>query len=250
MVIWVMIAIVIVAAIIIFAVLRNRTVTPTVDLNDPQSQIEKCVKTAVENISSVILRQGGFVDPENYIMFEGAKVAYLLDSGGEGGCANQHPTIVNEINAQISAFTKDETEKCFDNLKIAFEKRGSTVDLGPLTEKVEVIPGRIKVGISKRMTITNDQQSRSFTNFSFSFTSQVYDLANVATEIANAKASGTSYDSFFQSRSNEFTYPEVTSLSGATVGADTNIYTFGPVGSEKKMNIAIRSGNCGGPRSI
>lgn len=240
MTVWIIIAIVLIAAIILFAFVQNRQPAEKVNVDNPRAQIQKCVRDTVENISDLILHQGGFVNPTNFKMYNNEKVGYLCENSVNSiGCVNQHPALITEISSQFNDYLSPRIQRCFEDLRIALEKRGSTVNLGPLNFKVDILPGKISLNMKRQMTLVSGEKTQTFGDFSQDIPSSIYDLANVAVEIVNDEAVYCDFDYV-----NYIQLHYGIDVMKDSISDSTKIYTIIDTSNKNRMNIAIKSDRC------
>ena len=235
--IWIIIAIAIVAGfLILFTFQRAPTVSVEAEAN-PTAFIEKCARKAINDAVDQIIPHGGFLDPINVIEYNHINVSYLCENRNYYlPCINAHPMLITEITNEIHNLTQPILDQCFSNLKIELEKRNSKVDYNPLKFEIVLAPNKVFVNIGRKVTITRAEEARKFEKFDIGIVNPIYDLANVAIEIANNEANYC----YFEYVGYMLLYPrwriEVFSFSEGT-----KIYTITDKNSDKKMNVAIRS---------
>ena len=119
--IWVIIAVMLVATIAIFFLIARKAVSPSGSFSDeqsPKAYIERCARDAIDEAVGIMLPQGGFVNPTNFIKKDEIKISYLCrNSGNYLHCINQHPMYLNEMKLEIKNYIRPKVEKCFLDLK-------------------------------------------------------------------------------------------------------------------------------------
>ncbi len=237
---FIIIAVLLAAAILlVFLALRQRSISIQQQLN-PESNIEGCTKDAAEEAVNIMLPQGGYINPENYILHQNNKVAYLcFNKGYYYPCVNQEPVYLAHLEEEITSYVKPKIEECFSSLKQELEKKGYSVDAGVLKIETLVLPNRIEVEIDKRFETTKNQETKKYDKFKIRKISPLFELANVAREIANQEAKYCN----FEYLGYMLFYPKF-DISKQAVGQGltaSKIYTIGDRSTGKKLNIAIRS---------
>ena len=165
------------------------------------------------------------------------KVAYLCENiGNYKPCINQHPMLLNEIKEEIRTYVSPRIEQCFSELKNEIEKKKGTVSYGPMSVDVLLGPTRVYLKIDKKITVKNWDDTRTFDSLSFEMVNPVYDLANVAIEIASQEAKYC----YFEYVGYMVLYPQF-DIRVHMMSDSTSIYTIKDKKSGKEMNIAIRS---------
>ena len=93
------------------------------------------------------------------------------------------------------------------------------------------------------MTIKNNEETRDFEKFDFQFSSPIFNLANIAIEIADQEAKYC----YFEYVGYSIIYPRY-QISLFTMSDSTRIYTIKDTKTKKEMNIAIRG--CALPQGL
>ena len=195
--IWVIVAIAIVSAFILLFFLRRGPTTTTPEETNPQLFLQKCIRDNVDSVLGKMLSQGGFANPENYILFNSTKVAYLCENRGYYyPCVNQHPMLLNEMKKEVGDNIKLKIETCYSIMKLEFEKRQYMVSLesAPAVINVELKPGRVDVDIEKKITLTKGDAVTDFDKFKVAVQSHMYELGSLAVEIANQEATYCNFE--------------------------------------------------------
>jgi hypothetical protein len=238
--IWVILALVIVATIILFLFFSRQIRDPTlVSISDqnPEQFISKCVKNNVNEVVDLMLPKGGFVNPEHTRLYEDTEIAYLCyHRGNYNPCINQHPLLLTEMKQEIENYISPRIENCFEDYKIESEKRGVEVSMDDMDMKVILIPRKIFVNIDRDLVLNQFGESSSFSEFDIEVINPIYDIARVAMEIVNQEAQYCN----FEYVGYMILYPDF-KISKFPMSDSSDIYTIVHKDSEKKMNLAVRS---------
>lgn len=240
--IFIIIALVIVAIIIGYFLLAQRTQTKInqPNLMDPEQYIDKCAKDAASEAVKIMLPQGGFLAPSSYKLYEDSRVAYLCYTNlFYKTCTMQEPMYIQHLQDEITNYSTPIIDECFKQLKLELEKQSYNIELGSMSITTELIPGTARLKINRMISMTKQEETRKYENFKSVFNSPLYNLALIAVEIANneAKFCNFEYQGFM------IFYPDY-SIDKKTVGQGTTaskIYIIQDRNSGKKLNIAIRS---------
>lgn len=239
MTIWVIIAVVFVAVIVLFFLLRSN-INPNVSVaveENPRVFISNCVSNYVNEAVDIILPHGGFANPGHSKFYNDINVSYLCyNKGNYNPCVNQHPLLLNEMKKEIQAYAEPRIEQCFQDYKFEMAKREIIVDLEPMALNVEIVPDKILVDLDRRVTITNRGESYSLNEFNVEVLNPVYDLGRIAMEIASQEAEYC----YFEYVGYMILYPKY-KIEKIPMSDSTNIYTIQDKKSGKQMNIAVRS---------
>ena len=239
MTIWIIIAMVLVLAIVLFFLLRGE-ITPKIGEKieeNPKNYIASCLKKNVEDAVDIMLPQGGFISPEHTKLYNNIKVAYLCyNSGNYYPCVNEHPMLLNEIRNEIKNYIELRIGQCFQDYKQEMIARNIDIGMGNMELAVELGPERIFVEINRKITIGQKENSYAVNNFDAEIINPAYDLARVAMEIASQEAEFC----YFEYGGYMILYPKF-KIGIDTESDSTKIYTIEDKKSGKEMNIAIRS---------
>jgi hypothetical protein len=243
--IFVIIAIVIVSSIMLFFFLRRAPVGVGEAEFDPEQYIRQCIGPSIDDAVDIILPQGGFLEPENFKIYNHTKVSYLCKTDDDySQCVNLHPMLINEINEEIKSFVSSVVENCFESMKTELEKRQAGVEISTAKDiSISMVPGKVFVDINRSVKITERENTRTFEEFDFDVASPIYNLASVAMNIVNDERRYCDFDSTEYMAHDRSVNIRKFRMSDLTV-----IYTIKDKGSGKIMNIAIRS--CAIPAGI
>ena len=238
--IFVIIATVIVASILLFFFLRRAPVGVGEASSNPEQYIEQCVGPSINEVVDIILPQGGFRVPTSYVIYDRTiRVEYLCKNDDlRSNCINIHPMFISEISEEIKSYISPIVVSCFESLESELEKRQASVEMDNATNiSVLMTLGKVFVTIDKKVKITEKENTRTFEKFEFDVASPIYNLASVAIDVANEERLNCYFEDFgYMERD---TNVRVTRqwMSGST----SSVYTIKDEESGKIMNIAIRS---------
>ena len=187
--IFVIVAILIVAAIVIvYLYFPNITQIVTGGEFSPNSYLKDCVDDTIYESITLLSKQGGYSNPEGFVLYEGEKVKYLC-YGSEyyQTCAIQQPMIKNHFEVEMEALVNKKANECVRDLKSEYESRGYGVKLGEVSNNVEIVPGAIKVNFDTDMSISKDT-TRNFDGFEVDISSEMYDLLLTAQSVIDFEA--------------------------------------------------------------
>jgi len=150
MTIWIIIAIVIVSILIVLFIFKNNVEKP-IDFNEGSSSVpfvEGCARDNTKFALEIMLPQGGFVNPKNYVSYNNMNVSYLCENIGYfEPCVNQHPVFLNEIKKEIYDYSYENIDDCFLNFKDEMESKNKLVELGEMNLSYELAPNIVKIKI-------------------------------------------------------------------------------------------------------
>ncbi len=238
--IFVIIALLLVAGIILYFLLQRGPTITKVAFTDPQKFIDSCMKDSAQEALNIIMPQGGYLSPKNYKLYEDNKVAYLCyTSKYYEACTNQEPLYIKHLEEEIDSYVTPKVQECFFQLRQDLEKRNYAVDEKGLETSVALEPKKLKVVAKKYLKLSKGNEVQEFNEFSSTLSTPLYDLAIVAQEIASQEARFCDFEYLgYMILHKEFDIDK-TAVGGAETAS--KIYIVGDRNSGKKLNIAIRS---------
>jgi hypothetical protein len=178
----VIMALVIVAVIVVFFAFPQVNLLGGGDVN-PSSFLRTCIESDVNEFVEVLSTQGGYLEPDNYILYQDMQVQYLCYTSEDyKPCVVQQPLLVNHIENEIKIQVEQRARTCVNDLKDRYEKQGYTVQTTPGNVEVDIVPGSINIEFDSPMTVTKES-TQSFQKFSVGIDSQIYDLLLTAVSI-------------------------------------------------------------------
>lgn len=234
--IWVIIALVLVVVIIILFTVKKGPITIAQGQYDVESSIEECVRQATTQYVTLMITQGGFVQPVNYHEYQGINVSYLCQNVGYfKPCIQQHPMLLNEEVEQIQNDTYPIIQQCLYTAEGELEQRGYNVSMSNMNLTVSLGTDRVNSLITTNLSISKNGQTETFQKFNVELVTPLYDLSTVALDISNSEAKYC----YFEYVGYMLLYPRW-QISLFTFSDSTRIYSIKDKYSNKVMNIAIR----------
>lgn len=244
MAVFVIIGLVMAAAIGLYFVFQKKPVITGAEEYDVQQFIEKCVQKHASEAEKIMLPQGGFISPVNYKRYNSTEVSYLCKNIGYfKPCINQHPMLINEMSSELHGYLEPRIEECFTILGQDLEKKNYAIQQGILNLSISLAPERIYVDITKPITLSKQDAVKTFEHFPITIISPMYDLGEVAQKIASQEA----VYCYFEYVGYMLLYPKW-DIRKFTMSDATKIYTITDKEKEAVMNIAIRG--CAIPAGI
>lgn len=183
--IFIIIAIVIAAVLLILFFPKIKILVSGPDSPD---YVKQCAEEATKEAVEKLALQGGSLQPENFILYDGNKVEYICYTNEYyKKCLMQKPLLKQDIEKEITSYISPQIKTCINDLKTQLEKRGSEVTLGNIDVRTEIIPNSILVTINSPMTVTKAETS-SYEKFKVDISSKMYDLIIISSAIANDEA--------------------------------------------------------------
>ena len=203
----------------------------------PNSFLASCLEEDVRNGIKTLSMQGGYSNPEGYIMYQGSNIKYLCyNAGYYKPCQVQQPMIKSNFENELNEIVTNKARECANNLKKAYEDRGFEVTgFSTATSKVEIVPGVIRIKVNAPMTVTKDT-TQTFTEFDARYKSEMYDLLMISTSIIDYESTyGNSETTFYYQY-----YPNLR-IEKLKLGEGSTIYTVSDVRTEEEFTFASRS---------
>lgn len=194
--IFVIIAIVIIAAVILFFTLtqQGRNIVQQVSGQETALDVVGEITNCIENNEQIndkiyiITSQGGSANPENYILYNNSKVEYLCYSSDYlKTCYMQQPLLLQHITQELQNAIKGDIENCFAKEKESLENRGYQVSLSRINFSLNIIPDNLVFNINTPMTVTKTN-TQTFREFTIKKNSGLYEIITISTSILNFEA--------------------------------------------------------------
>jgi len=190
--IFIIIALVIVVALMIFLFIRNKETVKIDVFENPQAYFKNCVQDKTDKIIQEITLSGGDIDSRisHSRSYNGKNVTYICYTSEENElCENEHPMLKEEMESEIQKKIKTEFERCFSQIKE--ELKNSNYNEGNLNFSVELSPGKVFFKVNKKISFTSKESLASYENFNFNINSNLYDFAKFAIKVSNQELNCT-----------------------------------------------------------
>ncbi len=234
--IWFIVAIVIVAIIALLFFLSKKSIIAPKQETNPQIIIERCAKDALEEAIDKMLPQGGFIEPDNYKIYNNIKISYLCENIGYfKTCVNQHPLLLEDMKSEILNYIEPRIDQCFLSMKDELEKKGNKVQISDMKLNISLAPDKVSLFIERKLTISKNSVVQNFENYDVELKSPLYDLTQIAFDIVNEEVKNC----YFEYVGYMLLYPRW-DIQKFVLSESTIIYKIIEKKSEKEMNIAIR----------
>jgi len=175
--IFVIIGIVIVAALLVFFL----WVEPTYISNRTgRLGFEGCVGDAVEDSIERLGINAGYVDPDFTFMYRGQDIAYLCyTSEYHKTCTIQKPFLKQHFENEMSDFLRERISVCYDSSVDELLAQGYDVTSGDVEYDILAEPGVVRVEIEAPTTVG----SQRFTRFNVETNTPLYEMLMIATSL-------------------------------------------------------------------
>lgn len=235
--IFVIVAIVIVAAVLVLYLYRPGPLGPrSADTTDPVKFLQSCLEPGLGREVATLAAQGGTAVPLGFTVYNETKVPYFCyTSEYYKTCVVQQPNIQGAFERSLNEELADDVEVCMTSLREEFESRGYSVSGGKGKVNSSFVPGTLTVRIQAPLTLSKDV-TRTYREFELSYSSQLYDLMAIATSILEFESTYGDSETTLYLRS----YPDL-KIEKLKQSDGTKIYTVSNVVSGEQFRFASRS---------
>jgi len=155
---------------------------------NPYTMIQSCLEDDVINTAEVLSLQGGSIDPEHYIVYNGENIEYLCYTNEYyKTCVMQQPLLKKHVEEEIYNEINSKIKECFDGVEESYKNKGYDVNLRRGGASVELLPKRIVVNFNHTMTVSK-AGSENFDNFRVVVHNNLYELISITNSILNYEA--------------------------------------------------------------
>lgn len=161
------------------------------ETKNPSIFIQECMEEEIQDTVNTLSLQGGSVNPTFYYNYydnvnnKNYNVEYLCYTNQYyQKCIVQQPMLMQHIQSEILNTIKDDSVRCFDNMKKGYESKGYQVDMTPGNITVELLPEKIVTTFGYEVTLTKGNTEK-YENFKIALDSNLYELSSIANSIIN-----------------------------------------------------------------
>lgn len=243
--IWVIVAILIVVIIVGYFLITNKIsiIKPQSNYLNPEEYIDKCAKDSVGNVTSILLAQGGYISPTNYMTYNNKKVQFLCYTRDYySACIMQEPLYIQHVEKEIKSYVEPQITACFGKLEEEYTKRNYNFQMlnNEPEITIELKPRDVEISIKNKIVISKENsETRTYENFKTRINEPIYDLFKMGLEIANQEAKYCTFNNLGVM----IFYPNYiieTKFVGEGIGSG-KLYTIKDKITNKQLNVAIRS---------
>ncbi len=231
----------VISLILLFTLIRGPSLTDVKinPIENPSEYIEDCVLKTVQEPLNVLLKQGGELNPENYVLFNNTKVNYLCYTNeAYKTCVNQYPLYIQHIENELKSYSKQRIEACFEELINNLEKKNYEVIGDSKINNFDIMlkPNEVVINIDKKISYSKNNEQKSFNGFKFKIISSIYDLAKLSQEIVNQESRFCNFEYVgYMGLYPEYDIKKTTNSQGG------NIYTLKHYYTKEETMFATRS---------
>ena len=235
--IFVIVGIIIVAAIImIFFVNTNKITSNGQDFDNPESYIDNCVRESANSIITEMLAGGGFIGANDTKMYQGKPVTYLCKNiNNFEPCINQRPVYLGQVEKELEENIQDDVEQCFALVKQEFERKNYEFKYGNVIVDARLKPSVVEITAYNDVSIKKGDYSKVFGRFDTYVSSSLYDIGFIANEIVAQEAQWC----YFSNDGFMTLYPDY-DIRVYQLDDTTKIYTIMDKNTKDKLIMAVR----------
>jgi hypothetical protein len=230
--------VIIVFAIVIYYFYPNLTEVFAGD-TEPNTYMKTCIGPELDLAVDLLSRQGGYADPQGYVLFEDERVKYLCYTTQYfQPCYVQQPLLVPHVEKEIEDIIEAKTRSCVKDLKEYYQKRGYVVTGGTqIVVDVQIVMDSVGVVVEAPMSFTKEgtDNTDSYKTFRFGKETQLYSLLMTAVSVIDFESTyGDSETTIYMQY-----YPEL-QLRKTKLGDGSKVYTITNVRSQESFTFASR----------
>lgn len=227
---------IVIVGIILVVFLYPRIKTNVSGEFSPYAYLESCISPSIKSNMNILANQGGYANPEGFILYNNTKVKYLCYIDGYyQTCLIQQPMIAQHFETELNKAVAPKARDCFNSLKKEYENKGYTVSSSSFNSDVQLTPGEIKINFIAPTTVTKDS-SQTYKEFTITEKSQMYDILFISASIVEYEATyGDSETTLYLQY-----YPNI-KVEKVKLSDGSKIYTVSNVVTNEHFTFATRS---------
>ena len=187
--IFIIVAVIVVALVVLIFMFWPKIVLKGgFDEKNPQAFMQTCLEDVLQEKVDVLSLQGGDLNPKHYFAYQGEQVEYLCYTNEfYKTCVMQQPMLKKHIENEIKNSIKEDANRCFNDLKNNYDKKGYVVSLTEGDIKIELLPKRIVTSFTHELTLTKDGTEK-YDSIRVILNNNLYELVSIANSILNMEA--------------------------------------------------------------
>lgn len=233
--IFVIISIVIVAALIIFFLpeIKKAIIGQT-----PEIEIKECLRENVQEGLDIILPKGGSINPEAYVLYENETVEYLCyTSEWYKKCVMQKPLLLQSVEKELEDYSGEAILDCLDELEEEFTSQGYTITKNSTNNiSIKIVPESIIVSSNNNIILEKEEYKTEIRMPKTEIKSNAYNLIMIASSILNWEAR------YGEAPTEDYMelYPSI-KIERIKKSEGTTIYILTDRNTEEQLRFASRS---------
>ncbi|MBI2044453.1 hypothetical protein HYT23_00180 [Candidatus Pacearchaeota archaeon] len=204
----------------------------------PYQYLEGCLdKNYLQDKINEISLQGGSLNPEHYLVYNGKNLEYLCYTNKYyESCIVQQPFLKRHVETEIENIIRENANDCFAQLENEYKDKGYETSSRKGGVEVELLPKRIIFKFNSTLTISKDGNSENFNLFRVVLNNNLYELVAIASSIVEGETLfGDIETTYYMSLYPELKVEKKIQTDGSTV------YILTDRNTENKFQFASRS---------
>jgi len=165
---------------------------------EPEPYIQDCVNQYLEPDVKDIAQQGGYLEPQNYILYKDVKRAFLCYTNTPYvACVNQEPLLKEHIETELknNLQQSNAVTSCINKFSEAARKQGYDITVCNSPKfSVNLTEGKVNVPITCQITMTKGQETKTVEKLTPYLKWPLYDFVLTTKEIIDDEISNTDFD--------------------------------------------------------
>ena len=236
--IYVIIAIVVVALIVLIFMFKPEVESFFGSNLDPNAFLNDRLKTPLTEEKEFLSKQGGYIEPEGFILYKGNKIKYLCYNYKYYlPCKVQQPMIKQKFEEELAKSMESDVKNSIIELKSQLERRGYEISGGNnIKISTEMAPNKVKLIIDSELKTKKGEETKTYEKFEIELNSEMYFLLMTATSIVDFESAyGDS-----ETRLYLLYYPNLV-IEKNKLGDGSKIYKLKEITTNEEFYFASRS---------
>ncbi|MCF7910327.1 hypothetical protein K9L16_01490 [Candidatus Pacearchaeota archaeon] len=150
---------------------------------NPEMFIQNCIEDELKENIEIISLQGGNLEPEHFIMYQGEQIEYLCyTEENYKTCIIQQPMLKNHIEEEIKNSIEDSMNFCFEDMKKSYENQGYGVNIRKGNFEINLLPKKIQAIFNTSVSLTKED-TKTYDSISVVVNNNLYELVSIANSI-------------------------------------------------------------------
>ncbi len=235
--IFVIVALVIVGLVAAFYFLGDRLPFGVSGELNPEPFLKDCIQPEVEDAITTLSAQGGYSNPEGFVLDNDIKIKYLCyTSEYYRQCVVQQPLITEHMEKEVEDILTPKMEVCMDNLKKEYNKRNIDATFGGVEADFKIELYRMDLKFIAPIVLIENEERRTFDGFEVRINSKMGEILDISKELLEYEATYGDSDTL-----KLMVYHPNNRIDKRTLGDGTVIYIVSDIETEESFTFASRS---------
>ena len=203
----------------------------------PIRQAILCLEESSNEGLSLVLSQGGSINPQNYYLYQGNKLDYTCYTEESfQKCVNQKPLLKQSVEKELENYIKPKLDSCLKNLRLSLERRGSTISYKEPELNIQLVPEDILIDVKLDLSISKGDSSETHKKIKTDISSNLYDFVILASLLTNDEVD------YGDSDTTAYMFKDKTiKIEKLKQGEESTVYILTDRESDEKFYFAVRS---------